>query len=94
MREDLEKTLDEAEWTLIKPHAERDVVIIVSQTLDLLTVGEAIASDMSKQVQAWIEQGFLVKPTQEQMDAWDQESDRKFMSLVVQPYVLIQDRFH
>lgn len=86
--------MDEAEWSWLKPHALRDAIVIVAQNLHLLTVAEAIALDSSAQIQEWISQGLLTKPTQEQMDAWDQESGRKFMSLVVQPYVLIQDRYH
>ena len=94
LKEDLAKTLDEAEWSWLKPHAQRDAIVMVAQGLDLLVVAEAIALNSSTQVQDWIAQGLLSKPTQEQMDAWDQESGRKFMSLVVQPFVLIQDRFH
>lgn len=94
LQDELEKTLDEAEWNWLKPHAQRGALIIVAQSLQLLSVGDAIAQDAAQQVQEWIEQGLLSKPTQQQMDAWDQEPGRKFLSLVVQPYVLIQDRFH
>jgi len=93
-KDELKKALDEAEWSWLKAHAQRGAVIIVAQSLLLLDVADAIAQDAAQQVQKWIDQGFLTKPTQQQMNAWDQESGRKFLALVVQPYVLIQDRFH
>lgn len=93
-KEELKKTLDEAEWVWLKSHADRGAVILVAQSLDLLSVGDAIASDSVQQVQEWIALGLLAKPTLDQMNAWDSEPGRKFLSLVVQPYVLIQDRFH
>lgn len=93
-KEELKKTLDEAEWSWLKPHADRDAVILVAQSLDLISVGDAIALDAVQQVQEWVAQGLLAKPTIDQMSAWDLEPGRKFLSLVVQPYVLIQDRFH
>lgn len=91
-QDELRKILDQAEWAWIKPHALRDAVILVSQKQDLLMVGEAIATDATQLVEDWIRQGDLTKPTVEQMAAWDQEEGRKFLCLVVQPYVLIQDQ--
>jgi hypothetical protein len=90
-REKLKETLDEAEWGWLRDHAERDGLIIVARELELLDVGEAIASDDSKQVGAWIGGGQLTKPTQEQLAEWNETPARRFMALVVSPYVLIQE---
>ena len=89
--EKLKETLDEAEWDWLRDHAQRDAVIVVARELDLLQAGEAIASDDSKQVGAWIQQGLLQKPTAQQLKEWDTTPTRRFMSLVVSPYVLMQE---
>ena len=45
LREKLQQNLDEAEWEWLIPHVQKDAVILVAENLDLLDVGEAIASD-------------------------------------------------
>ncbi len=87
----LKDSLDEAEWSWLKAHAQRDGLIFVSQSLDLLQVGGTIAQDHSEKVKEWIQGGLLSKPTREQMDQWEQTPGKRFLSLVVQPYVLIQE---
>lgn len=88
----LAQTLDEAEWSWIKPHLLRDAVIFVENELDLLGVARALAADDSFQVQAWIQSGKIRKPSSEQVAQWDATPSKRFLSLVVQPYVLIQER--
>lgn len=89
--EQLRKHFDEAEWAWIKPHTERGIVIVVDEFLDLLQVGEAIASDRSVEVQKWINQNLLTKPTPQHIINWDANPKERFLCLVVQPYILIQD---
>lgn len=86
----LEYSLDEAAWKWLKPHALRDVVILVAEGTDLLEVGRALIANDSAKVEAWIVAGVLSKPTREQLDAWDLEPERQFLSAVVQPWVLMQ----
>jgi hypothetical protein len=91
----LKESLDEAEWAWLKTHSQRDAVIVVHTSLDLLLVGQAIANDSSQQVNSWIQKGLLTKPTQKQIEEWDSTPNKRFMCLVIQPYVLIQDiAFH
>lgn len=91
LREDLEKTLDESEWSWLGPHLVRDAIILVSHDLDLLSVGEAVSRDEKKRIQEWIGQGFITKPTREQIEAWTKTPTKKFLTLIVQPYVLAQE---
>lgn len=86
----LKESLDTAEWAWLARHAERDAVIVVAPGIDLLDAGLKIARDDAATVQQWITEGKLAKPTREQLDAWNAAPDRKFLSLVVQPYVLVQ----
>jgi hypothetical protein len=92
LREELEKSLDEAEWDWLMPHAQRDVVVVVDPALDLLDVGVAIASDNTTSVEHWIGEALIGKPSPEQLVEWaGDRTRRRFKALIVQPYVLVQD---
>lgn len=90
LRKELTELLDEATWEWLTPHVERDAVIIVDSSLDLVDVGLAIAQDQTQPVQHWIAEQLLVKPSLEQKIIWDKHLDKRFTALIVQPYVLIQ----
>lgn len=80
-----------AKWEWLKPHVQRDAVVVVDRRLDLVEVGVAIASDDVQSVQRWIGEQLIIKPTPEQLAYWGGNSDKRFSSLIVQPYVLVQD---
>ena len=90
LRGELEKMVGPVQWEVLKPHAVRDAVVVVNEQLDLVKVGEAIASDNTQAVTRWINEQLIVKPTAEQLAEWSQ-ANKRFMSLIVQPYVLVQD---
>jgi len=91
IRERLAENLDVAEWNWLVPHVKRDVVVIIDQKLDLLDVGEAIASDNTSSVQDWMKQELIYKPSAEQLSIWNSNDTKKFNALIVQPFVLIQE---
>jgi len=96
MEEDLKTQLsdsvDEAEWEWLIPHVKRDAVVIVDRQLDLLDVGAAIAEDRVSSVQSWIDEQQIYKPTAEQVSAWNGDQSKRFHALIVQPFVLVQER--
>ena len=87
----LTATLDEAEWDWLAPHARRDLVIWVALGLDLIEVGVAIATDDAPCIQGWIDQALIQKPSPAQLSVWNQNQSKRFQSLIVQPYVLVQE---
>lgn len=92
LRTELTQILDEAEWEWLIPHVQRDAVILVPIELDLVNVGIAIASDDTPQVEQWIDQQLLAKPSVTQIGEWNGEITKLFLTLIVQPYVLIQEK--
>lgn len=84
--------IDEAEWTWLRPHLQRDAVIVVSHGLHLRDVGRAIALDQKDQVEEWVAKGLMAKPTAAQIASWDERPAKRFLSMIVQPYVLVQER--
>jgi len=94
LKETLQESLDVAEWGWMVRHAARDALIVVASEMDLLETGLKIAEDDAVSVGGWINSGKLAKPTREQIETWSLDPKRKFRSLVVQPYVLIQEVVH
>jgi hypothetical protein len=88
----LEESLDQAEWPWIAPHIERQAVVVVAQDLNIVDAGLKIAEDDASSVQSWIRQELLSKPTSTQVRAWEQNPGKRFYTLIVQPYVLIQEK--
>jgi hypothetical protein len=91
LREQLAELLDEAELEWLKPHIQKDAVILVTPDLDLLDVGVAIASDNTQSVQHWIGEQLLVKPSPEILNKWNSNPSQKFQAMIIQPYVLIKE---
>jgi hypothetical protein len=89
--QELKDQIDEAEWSWLKAHAARGAMIIVVKPLDLVRVGEAAADNRSDEIQAWIQQGLLTKPTGEQIRQWDSLPAQRFEFLIVQPFVFVRE---
>jgi hypothetical protein len=89
IQEQLAQDLANVSWKDIIPHCQRDAVIVVYEGLDMIEVGAAIAQDKVAQVQAWVEEQLLQKPTAQQLSLWNQSPEQPFSVLIVQPYVLI-----
>lgn len=85
----LEEEKADIEWSDLIPHAQRDALIIVNESLNLVDVGVAIASDDVRMVQNWISEGLIQKPSSEQLGAWNVTPNKKFSALIVQPFVLV-----
>jgi hypothetical protein len=90
-KEELALNIDEARWQWLKPLLGRGALITVAAALDLAAVGESIARDDSMTISAWIAADKVGKPTEEQISAWDNTPQKKFLMLIISPYVLIQE---
>jgi hypothetical protein len=91
LRAELTEGLDEAEWEWLIPHVQRDAVILVAPELNLLDVGEAIANDNTQSVQQWIDEQLITKPSVDQVGEWNGDRQKRFNTLIIQPYVLVQE---
>lgn len=78
-------------WTDLMPHAKRDALIVVKEVLNLLDVGVAIAKNEVVSVQYWISEGMIHKPNSEELTEWNSDPSKEFTTLIVQPFVLIQN---
>ena len=89
IKNQLEEQIAEVDWKDLIPHAQRDAIVIVHPPLNLIDVGCAIAEDKSNQVQNWISEQLLQKPTAEQLSDWNSDPTQKFRTIIIQPFVLI-----
>jgi len=78
-------------WRDLVAHAMRQGLFLVTGEVALLDVAEAIAADDAARVEAWIQAGALVRPSLEQLEAWDQQPEKPFRATVVQPFALARE---
>ena len=91
MRETLAASMGPIEFSDLRAHLTRGAVIVVDPSLDLLEVGEAVARDDKARVAAWIEAGLIGKPSLETLERWSKIEGPAWVSLVVQPFVLLRE---
>lgn len=91
LKERLRKDVADISWKDLQPHAKRDAVIVVKSELDLPEVAVAIAEDNTASVQGWISDRSISKPTSEQLTNWNSTPQKQFTTLIVQPFVIVQE---
>ncbi|MGB5283200.1 MAG: DUF2288 domain-containing protein [Polyangiales bacterium] len=91
LRARLAQEIQNVDWKPLGPHAKRGGLVLVAPQLDLLEVAVAVAQDDSERVRCWMAAGQLSKPTDAQIEAWQEEEvGEQFNVAIVQPYVLAQ----
>jgi hypothetical protein len=78
-------------FDVLEPHLARDVVVIVAPSLELIEAAIAVAQDDTAQVESWIASGTFRKPSEAERVRWKEQMGREWTSVVVQPFVLVQD---
>ncbi len=91
VRATLAENLAEVDWQNLTPHAKRDALIVVTSYLDLVEVGVKVAANDTASVQNWISEQLIAKPSSEQLATWNQEPNKQFNTIIVQPFVLVQE---
>ena len=91
LKETLAKDVADITWKDLLPHAKRDAIIVVQDDLELTEVAVAIAEDNTVSVQEWIGKQSIAKPTSEQLTAWNQNPQKQFLALIVQPFVVVKE---
>lgn len=90
LKNKLAEEIADIEWNSLVPHAKRDALIIVEESLSMIDLGVALANDDVPSVQHWIAEQLICKPSPEQLVDWNNHPEQKFSVLIVQPFVLIR----
>jgi hypothetical protein len=90
LKNQLAEEIADIEWNALIPHAQRDALIIVDESLSMVDVGIALANDDVSSVQHWMAEQLICKPSAEQLGDWNNHPNQKFIASIVQPFVLIR----
>jgi len=88
LEETLTEQIEDVPWNVLQPHAMKDRLLILDESLDLLTVAVAVAQDKVEDVTRWVEEEKLQKPTLDDFGQYGSEPQTHFHFLIVQPFVL------
>jgi hypothetical protein len=91
LKEKLEQDVADISWQELQVHARRDAIIVIKDELELSAVAVAIAEDDTTSVQGWIGEEVIAKPTAEQLTDWNQNPEKQFVALIVQPFVVVKE---
>jgi hypothetical protein len=90
LRQHLQNEVHRVDWRPLAPHAKRGGLVLVDAALDLVEVAVAVATDESALVAQWMEALQLRRPSPDQIESWQDDTDERFSVVIVQPYVLAQ----
>jgi hypothetical protein len=91
LKEKLEQDVADISWKELQVHAKRDAIIVIKDELELSVVAVAIAEDNTTSVQGWIGEQAIAKPTAQQLTDWNQNPEKQFVALIVQPFVVVKE---
>lgn len=77
-------------WPELSRHFARGVVIVVNDKLDLVEVAAKMVVDDKDAVEQWLKADQLVRADDTHAKDW-QDNDMVFWSVVVAPWVLVQE---
>ena len=77
-------------WRELQRHFARGAVIVVAHELDLIDVAVAFVQDHEAQTKAWIMRRQIAPTSDSDAQRWQQHAS-VFWSLVVAPWVLVQE---
>ena len=78
------------DWPELSRHFARGVVIIVDPQLDLIEVAAKMVVDDKDAVGSWLETNLLIRADDQHAENW-QKNNALFWSVVVAPWVLVQE---
>ena len=77
-------------WKELEKFYAQGLLILVSDTLDLVEVAYAISQDEADQVTQWMDSGLLLRDFNQQAIEWEKENCEVW-SVVIRPWVLVQE---
>lgn len=90
LRTKLATELLPATWASLDAHFRRDALFLVDARASLLDVAVGVAADDRALVAGWIESGVIRRPTLDDATEHVKLEGAPFLSVVVQPFVLVQ----
>jgi len=92
LKDKLQSEILDTQWEPVAPHFARGTVYLLDEDLDIVEVGQAMATDDISQIKQFLDNGLMAPPTPEEATLFAKESSILFKMLIIEPYVLIQRR--
>ena len=89
LRQQLNLETGKLTWHELQRYFARGVVVEVSSELDLVKVAEKFVLDDKKTIQAWMNNNFVTRATDETALQWN-TTQPTFWAIVAAPWVLVQ----
>ncbi len=81
----------QADWSMLKPHFERDAIWVIEESLNLFETAVAIARDDVSKIKEWKDNEKLRELTLEEISEWDNSPFKKVVNFVIlAPFVIVQ----
>ena len=64
---------------------------MVDTSLDLLDVGEKVAKDETQFIEQWMNEGKIIKMTEDLAKEYQDQEGAKFLFVILQPFVFAQE---
>lgn len=77
-------------WKDLEKFYAQGLLILVSNTLDLVEVAYAISQDEADQVNQWLTTELLIRDFNQQAIEWEKDN-AEVWSVVIRPWVLVQE---
>lgn len=91
LKEKFKTEIEEADWSMLEKHYERDAVFIVKENLPLIDVAVAVAQDKVQFIKIWLDNNEIHRPSKEDVEKFEKDKFKKMCQfIIVQPYVLIR----
>ena len=81
-------------WEGLAAHCKKDHLLLVSKELDIIDVAMRVAQDSVPHIEKWLVNEEIRKPSLNQITTWESSPEMEFDFLIVQPWVLIQEKTH
>ena len=78
-------------WSVLQVFFASGNAISVSPNLDLVEVAFQMSQDNKQQIESWMAEGKVGQVSDDQARTW-YETDAQLWTVVVRPWVLVQDR--
>ncbi len=79
-----------APWKELERFYAQGILILVSNTLDLVEVGYTISIDDADQIKQWMVTGLIAKNFDQQAIEWEKDN-ADVWTVVIRPWILIQE---
>ncbi len=89
LKEKLNRDAGKIRWSALEEQQANELVIVVSDGLDLIEVACGFAEDNLSQIKQLLDAKSVAKVANEQAQQW-LEADLEFWAVVVAPWVLVQ----